>query len=113
MADKTGRCLCGAVTFTAKGVERHVHACHCGMCRRWAGGPGFVLSAESVAFEGECIEELGFLIDVVKLFGGLRGKVQPDEAVFVGRVELAAATVWSNARRLHDVSLLDKLLWLK
>ncbi|GAA0870054.1 GFA family protein [Brevundimonas basaltis] len=33
----TGRCLCGAVTFTA--VPKHgMHACHCENCRRWTGG---------------------------------------------------------------------------
>jgi hypothetical protein len=38
----TGRCLCGAVTFSAEGVETEHHACHCGMCRRWSGGSGFL-----------------------------------------------------------------------
>ena len=49
----TGRCLCGAVSFTAKDVETHVHACHCNMCRRWSGGPAFAASVGSIAFEGE------------------------------------------------------------
>ena len=49
----TGKCLCGAVTFTAKSVDRHVHACHCSMCRGWAGGPLLAARAESVAFTGE------------------------------------------------------------
>lgn len=40
---RSGRCLCGAVTFragfevTADGL--HVDVCHCGMCRRQIGGP--------------------------------------------------------------------------
>ena len=33
-----GSCLCGAVTITAPDAI-HMHACHCGMCRRWGGGP--------------------------------------------------------------------------
>lgn len=45
-----GKCLCGAVQFTADDVETHHHACHCGMCRRWAGGPLFVASTSSVTF---------------------------------------------------------------
>ena len=53
MAEKTGRCLCGAVTYTARDLELHVHACHCGMCRRWSGGPGFALQAGAVEFQGE------------------------------------------------------------
>jgi len=33
----SGRCLCGAVTFTA--IPKHsMHACHCESCRRWTGG---------------------------------------------------------------------------
>ncbi len=51
--DGTGRCLCGAVRFRAVGVETDFHGCHCGMCRRWTGGPGFGVAVESVAFEGE------------------------------------------------------------
>ena len=51
-SSKTGQCLCGAVRFTVQGVETHHHACHCGMCRRWAGGPVFAASVASVTFEG-------------------------------------------------------------
>lgn len=50
----SGRCLCGAVTFTAEQVEHHNHACHCGMCRRWSGGAGFLGAAcTGVTFAGE------------------------------------------------------------
>ncbi len=49
----TGKCLCGAVTFTAEGVETHVHACHCGMCRAWSGAPMLAVSVASVRFGGE------------------------------------------------------------
>lgn len=37
MTDKTGRCLCGAVSFTARDVQPEFGACHCSMCQRWAG----------------------------------------------------------------------------
>lgn len=37
-AVKTGKCMCGAVTFTAHKVEPNFGACHCDMCRRWSGG---------------------------------------------------------------------------
>jgi len=50
----TGRCLCGAVRFTAEGVHTDYHACHCGMCRRWSGGgPFFATRVQKVTFEGE------------------------------------------------------------
>lgn len=34
-----GQCLCGAVKVQAAQVDTHVGACHCGMCRKWGGGP--------------------------------------------------------------------------
>jgi hypothetical protein len=37
--DISGHCLCGAVTYRAKAASHDVSACHCGMCRRWTGGP--------------------------------------------------------------------------
>jgi hypothetical protein len=39
----SGGCLCGAVRFTATPKNRHVDACHCGMCRRWSAGPMFAV----------------------------------------------------------------------
>lgn len=51
--DVTGRCLCEAVTFSAKEVDPHLHACHCTMCRRWSGGPGFAVAVGQVEFAGE------------------------------------------------------------
>jgi hypothetical protein len=37
--ERTGKCMCGAVSYTAKGVDKEIAACHCSMCRRWASGP--------------------------------------------------------------------------
>lgn len=34
----SGRCLCGAVSFTATLKRAEMGVCHCGMCRRWTGG---------------------------------------------------------------------------
>ncbi len=34
-----GRCLCGAVTFSADVAKLEIDACHCEMCRRWSAGP--------------------------------------------------------------------------
>jgi hypothetical protein len=33
-----GKCLCGSVSITAPD-HTEMNACHCGMCRRWGGGP--------------------------------------------------------------------------
>ena len=49
----SGRCLCGAVTFEARGVHPEHHACHCDMCRRWGGAPFFGIHCEQLLFAGE------------------------------------------------------------
>lgn len=49
----TGKCLCGAVTFSAEGVDPHVHGCHCSMCRTWSGSPMLSAAVGSVEFTGE------------------------------------------------------------
>ncbi|MDH6364400.1 hypothetical protein M2139_001461 [Enterococcus sp. PF1-24] len=37
--EKTGKCLCGAVSITVKDFHEDVHACHCSMCTQWSAGP--------------------------------------------------------------------------
>jgi hypothetical protein len=37
VGDRTARCLCGAVRLTLRDMPRDYGACHCEMCRRWAG----------------------------------------------------------------------------
>ena len=49
----TGRCLCGAVKFTAKDVDQEMHVCHCSMCRRHAGAPTMSVNVGGIQFEGE------------------------------------------------------------
>ncbi len=46
VSDLSGHCLCGAVTYKAKTASHDVSACHCGMCRRWTGGPLMYIDAE-------------------------------------------------------------------
>jgi hypothetical protein len=54
MSEAKGRCLCGAVSFTVTKMNYSVDTCHCGMCRRWGGGPlMFVDCRTDVSFEGE------------------------------------------------------------
>ena len=50
---QTGQCLCGAITITAT-LQPGIGACHCGMCRRWAGSPWMTVNADgAVTFTGE------------------------------------------------------------
>lgn len=53
MSEFTGRCLCGAVSFTVDAAETEHHACHCAMCRRWTGGPLFASTVENIRFSDE------------------------------------------------------------
>ncbi len=50
----SGHCLCGGVEISAATVGREVGACHCGMCRRWTGGPLLAVDCGTdVSFKGE------------------------------------------------------------
>ena len=54
MSEGKGHCLCGAVKFTVKNMKNSVEACHCGMCRRWGGGPLMCVECGTdVTFKGE------------------------------------------------------------
>ncbi|HYE00223.1 MAG TPA: GFA family protein [Alphaproteobacteria bacterium] len=51
-----GRCLCGAVTFKAKGEPKRIGICHCKLCKRDTGATGrvfVVYGAEKVAIAGQ------------------------------------------------------------
>ena len=49
---QTGRCMCGAVTFQARGEPSPVHACHCDDCRRFAGSAFIAVNFPDVDFSG-------------------------------------------------------------
>lgn len=49
----TGKCLCGAVRFTANPEHSNVTTCHCSMCRNWSAGPFFALDCSSLKIENE------------------------------------------------------------
>lgn len=49
-----GHCLCAAVSVRATPVNRKVEACHCTMCRRWAGSAFLGVECRgAVTIEGE------------------------------------------------------------
>src|SRR4051794_39009432 len=41
--NKTGTCLCGSVSVSVKLEKCAFDACHCGMCRKWGGGPALTV----------------------------------------------------------------------
>lgn len=38
-----GSCLCGKVTVSITPDKKIFDACHCGMCRKWGGGPALTV----------------------------------------------------------------------
>jgi len=52
--NKTGRCMCGAVAFTATDVPAQFGICHCEMCRRWTGSAllGVSVPSDKVTWQG-------------------------------------------------------------
>lgn len=49
-----GKCLCGAVKIAFTYENDFFHACHCGMCRKWGGGPALTVDAgKDLTFTGE------------------------------------------------------------
>jgi len=55
-----GSCLCGAIRITAKNINNNVGACHCGMCRKWGGGPLMaVINKTNDMTEAEVFEKYG------------------------------------------------------
>lgn len=55
MSDKTGKCMCGTVAFTATDLPDVFGACHCEMCRRWTGSAFLEVSIPegNVTWEGK------------------------------------------------------------
>lgn len=37
------KCLCGSVKIKASSISPKITVCHCGMCRKWGGGPALAL----------------------------------------------------------------------
>ena len=50
----TGTCLCRAVTISFPLQKDTFDACHCGVCRKWSGGPALTVDGGSnVTFGGQ------------------------------------------------------------
>jgi len=50
----TGQCLCGCVKVKIPLTSDSFDACHCGMCRKWGGGPALTVDGgHNVSFEGK------------------------------------------------------------
>ena len=54
MTDRTGRCMCGAVSFIAQGADDTFSVCHCKTCQRWVGSAlkGVSVKSENLTVTG-------------------------------------------------------------
>jgi hypothetical protein len=73
---RTGHCLCGGVTFIARGEPRFISNCHCESCRRAASAPcltwaGFLDAQVEIA--GETLQGFASSPGVVRSFCGRCG----------------------------------------
>ncbi|WNZ55854.1 GFA family protein [Microbulbifer sp. EKSA008] len=54
MTQVHGSCLCGSVTISASLPSSNLGVCHCGMCKKWGGGPLLAVDCQtSVEITGE------------------------------------------------------------
>lgn len=47
----SGKCLCGAIAFTALPVSDQMDACHCSKCRKWSGGVLFAVPCSDLTID--------------------------------------------------------------
>ena len=53
MSTRSGRCLCGAVSFNATLASDGIEACHCRQCQQWTGGgPLFTVRVSEIEING-------------------------------------------------------------
>jgi hypothetical protein len=48
---REGGCLCGAVRYAAMDVPHHLHACHCGICRKISGSATISVAVPHAAMQ--------------------------------------------------------------
>jgi len=92
----TGRCQCGAVSYTAQGKPKHHALCHCADCRRSSGAfmVGLALfPREQVAISGDPMSYASSP-GVTRQFCGTcgTGMFFLNEAIFPGQVDIQSST---------------------
>ena len=73
---RTGRCVCGAVRFEARGAPRFISNCHCESCRRASSAPSVTwagFKTEDVTIGGETLRDFASSPGVSRFFCGACG----------------------------------------
>jgi hypothetical protein len=55
---RTGGCLCGAVRYAVTDLPRHVHACHCGNCRKISSAAMLSVAVPNTAMQISGVEHV-------------------------------------------------------
>lgn len=106
--EATGACLCGKVSYQAE-FRPSAGACHCGMCRKWCGGPLMSIHAVGpVSFKGaehigtyssSAWAERGFCNHCGS---GLYYHLLPQAALPDGEYIMSAGTLTDQSRLVFD-----------
>ncbi len=104
MSERTGRCLCGAVTFTATTPDSF-NVCHCDMCRRWTGGPLMAVNCGSaVRLDGELLihasSEWAERANCARCGSALFYRLKPTDEHFVALGAFDEQTGWQMAKEI-------------
>ncbi len=73
---RTGHCLCGAVTFAARGEPKFISNCHCESCRRAASAPSLTWAGfldSQVELGGDALRKYSSSPGVIRGFCGACG----------------------------------------
>ncbi len=116
---RSGRCLCGAVRFTARGAPRWVAHCHCESCRRATSAAlatyaGF--DTANVEWTAERPREFSSSPGVLRRFCGKCGSPMSFEGVrWPGEIHLFAASFDQpeSLRPTIHVHVGEQLSWLR
>lgn len=69
----TGRCLCGAISFTTRGAPKFISNCHCQSCRRAASAPSLAWAGfldAQVDIRGDALRQYASSPGVIRSFCG-------------------------------------------
>jgi hypothetical protein len=115
----TGRCLCGAVTFEARGTPLWVVHCHCESCRRQTSSP-------ATTFAGYLLRQVSFATSVRRVFESSPGvqrsfcarcgsPLSYEASRFPGEIHLYVATFDDPAPFVpqRHVNYGERVAWLR
>ena len=97
-----GHCLCGAVQLEFEPKAPEIHACHCEMCRRWAGSAFVEIDAAHDATRIARIDRFN-----EEIFGKLAQvrKVEPEPTL-----DIAFGLLSTKGLRLGGLPLLQSII---